>query len=327
MSRNNHSSYYGDMSNEAPLVPSPDITLRQLECFVAVAETGTVTGAAARIHSSGSAVSDAITALERAVGVPLTVRRRAQGVTLTSTGRAIVTMAREVLARTTELESLARGTGNRTAPVRVGAANALGPTLLPRIIRNFTAQHPDSEVNYSVTSPNELARLLAAGEIDAALTYDLDFPLEFEREVLLRSRALAVLPERHPFAGRDSVSVRELADEPFVLHDVAPARQYALDVFHRDGITPVRVHSTDNYDLCRSLVGEGLGWSMLLGRRFAPETWGGRRVAEVPIYPPLPELEIVIATRAETHPPRVLDLLAAAKAAATDLFGDPSGTS
>lgn len=313
-------TYHGAMSRDIPSIPSPDVTLRQLECFVAVADAGTVTGAASRIHSSGSAVSDAISALERAIGVPLMVRRRSQGISLTSTGKSILSLAREVLARSAELEALARGTGTRTAPVRIGAIHSLGPTLLPRLIRHFAAQHPDTDVSYTIGRADQLANQLASGDLDATITYDLDFPLEFVQHELLRSRALVVLPERHRLAGRERVNLTELADEPFVLHDVPPSRQYALDVIHRDGVTPARIHATDNYDLCRSLVGEGLGWSILLGRRFAPETWGGRRVAEVPIHPPVPEITVVLSTRDEALPQRVADLVPAAKRAASELF-------
>lgn len=314
-------AYDRDMLDDAPPIPSPDVTLRQLECFVAVAEAGTITGAAARIHSSGSAVSDAVTSLERSIGVPLMIRRRSQGVTLTTTGESIVALAREVLSRSTELESLARGDDQHTAPVRIGAFPTLAPTLLPRIIASFTAKHPDAEIAYVLDDQAGLAERLAGGELDVALVYDLDFPLEFERTRLLRSRTVAVLHPTHPLAKRESVRLSELSGEPFILHDTAPSRQHAIEILNVADVHPAKVHSTGNYDLCRSLVGEGLGWSLLMGRRFSPVTWGGTEVVEVPVEPPPPLVSVIVAARSEQHPPRVHDLIMAARNTGRDLMG------
>ncbi|MGO1543454.1 MAG: LysR family transcriptional regulator [Gulosibacter sp.] len=302
-------------------IPSPDITLRQLECFVAVAEEGTITGAAAKIHSSGSAVSDAVTSLERAIGVPLMVRRRSQGVTLTSSGRSIVPLAREVLSRSNELEMMARGDQRRTAPVRVGAFHTIAPTLIPPLISRYVAKHPDTEISYVMAEQDALAEQLANGELDVALVYELDFPLEFERTRLVRSRAVVLLPESHRLAGRDALQLSELADEPLILHDSVPSRQHALDILKESEADPPRVHATANYDLCRSLVGEGLGWSILMGRRFSATTWAGHKVVEVPIQPAPPPLDIILAARAETHPARVLELIEVARETSSELMG------
>ena len=314
-------TYDGSMQDGSPSIPSPDVTLRQLECFVAVAETGTITGAAARIHSSGSAVSEAVTSLERAIGVPLMIRRRSQGVTLTSTGQSIVALAREVLSRSTELEALARGQDAAAAPVRIGAATTLGPTLLARLISKFSQTHPDAEISYVVEGQDRLAARLAEGDLDAALVFDLDFPIEFERVRLLRARTVAVLPAGHRLATRHAVQLHELEDEPFILHDVAPTRQHVLDTLRDAGVEPRHVHATANYDLCRSLVGEGLGWSMLLGRRYSPATWGGREVVNVPLLPAPAPIDVVVASRRETHPPRVRDLIDAARETGREVMG------
>src|SRR5690625_5548304 len=80
-----------------------DVTLRQLQYFVAVAETQSITKAADRSHVSQAAVSLAITDLEKSLGVTLTIRRRAKGVALTAEGRAILTDARVMLDQAKEL--------------------------------------------------------------------------------------------------------------------------------------------------------------------------------------------------------------------------------
>ncbi len=85
--------------------------MRQLAAFVAVAETGTISAAAERLHLSPSALSAALTELERALKVQLCVRRRSFGIQLTRTGESVLVRARALLQEAGELESDALGTG------------------------------------------------------------------------------------------------------------------------------------------------------------------------------------------------------------------------
>ncbi|RZK84403.1 MAG: LysR family transcriptional regulator, partial [Rhodococcus sp. (in: high G+C Gram-positive bacteria)] len=90
-------------------MPRPDnvpvYTMRQLAAFVAVAETGTISGAAERMHLSQSALSAAVTDLEKALKAQLCVRRRARGVQLTPTGEAVLSRARALLQQAGELQA------------------------------------------------------------------------------------------------------------------------------------------------------------------------------------------------------------------------------
>src|SRR3954453_5152146 len=91
--------------------PGARFTLRQLEYFVTVADQGTMAGAAQHHHISQSAVSLAITELERALGVQLLVRRRARGVELTGAGREVLPEVRRLLAHAAEVQATARSAG------------------------------------------------------------------------------------------------------------------------------------------------------------------------------------------------------------------------
>jgi len=89
----------------------PNYTLRQLEYFVAVAETGTVTAAAAKVHLSQSAMSTALADLERLLAVQLVLRHHARGITLTAAGSRLLVEARQLLRQADELQSLATHLG------------------------------------------------------------------------------------------------------------------------------------------------------------------------------------------------------------------------
>lgn len=118
-----------------------ELSLRQLAHFVAVAEEGTISGAAERLYMSQSALSGSITKLERALGADLLVRRRAQGVSITPVGVMILERAKRLLGDTAELAYLARGDGrDLVGPLVVGCFVTLAPTVLPNI-RHRTHSH------------------------------------------------------------------------------------------------------------------------------------------------------------------------------------------
>ena len=108
----------------------PDFTLRQLECFVAVADHGTIARAAEALHASPSAIGAAVEELERHLGQRLTVRRRAHGVSLTTAGRTLLPQARGLLSSARDLAP-ARG-GRLSGRLTVGCYQTLAASLLPK---------------------------------------------------------------------------------------------------------------------------------------------------------------------------------------------------
>ncbi len=126
--------------NHGQLGKAAAYTMRQLFVFVAVAETGTIRAAADRLHVSQSAVSLAITELERGLKSQLCVRRRAHGVQLTPTGERVLIRAKALLEQAGDLAAEASGAeGVLTGPLAIGCYSSLGPTLLPRLLYEFNS--------------------------------------------------------------------------------------------------------------------------------------------------------------------------------------------
>ena len=120
-----------------------EITHRQLEYFVAVADAGTVTGAARNLHLSQSALSMALSDLEGALGVQLLVRGR-RGVHLTQAGRGVLSDSRRLIAGVADLHNSARDfQESMSGRLVVGCYSTLSPLLLPAVIDAFTTDHPD----------------------------------------------------------------------------------------------------------------------------------------------------------------------------------------
>jgi DNA-binding transcriptional LysR family regulator len=205
------------------------IELRLLRYFAAVAEESHVGHAAARLFISQPALSQQIRALEEQVGVPL-FTRHARGVELTEAGEVLLAEAREVLARAERLEEtveeLARG---ESGGLRIGVPPGLDARLLPGLLASLRESHPDAGIEVrELTTPDQLDAL-GAGSLDLGLVREPVDDTRLSRRTLLVEPLGASLPATHPLAGRESLTLRELAGDLFVcfprpwapsLHDV-----------------------------------------------------------------------------------------------------------
>lgn len=282
----------------------PAYTLRQLAAFVAVAETGTISAAAERVHLSQSALAAAVTDLEKALKVQLTVRRRARGVQLTPTGEAVLARAKLLLAQAGELEDDAVGAGGVIAgPLVLGCYPSLGPTILPSLLHEFTSRHPGVRVEFREDTQNRLRRQLDDGELDLAIVYDLYLSPEWRTAPLLTRTPMVVLPPGHPLATAPGpLRLADLADEPMVLLDAPPSSDHAMEVCRQAGFAPRIAYRTQTYETARSFVGRGLGWTLLVQRPRLDVTYEG--------------LEVVMRADLEPRPARV-DIVVAWPRAAT----------
>ncbi len=257
-------------------------TLRQLQLFVAACETGTVSGAAEREHLSQSAVSSAIAALERSLGMTLLIRHHAHGVVPTPAGRQLLDEARHLLRQATELDRMANELADGVAgQLEVGVFLTLAPLIMPRICRGFSERYPGITLRFTEADQDGLLTRLREGQIAVALTYDLQLTddIAFERLAILPPMVLCAAD--HPLASRDAVSLDELAHEPMVLLDLPLSRDYFLALFAAHGLEPRISHRTAQPDVVRSLVANGFGYSLVNARPVANRSLDGKLLVTV----------------------------------------------
>lgn len=309
-------------------VPPIRFTLRQIECFVAVAETGSISAAAGRLRASDSAVSDALTAIERSLNATLVRRRRAQGATLTSDGLALLPIARRMLTDAEELASVVGpGASALRGPVRVGTVGTLGPTLLPRLIRAMADRHPGVRIEYLLADLPTLTAAIEDGRLDIAIAFDIDIPPELSKIPMYSTEACLIVGSEHPLAGRDQASLAEVADEPMVLLDIETSRVHTLELMSSRGIQPRISHRTDSFSLCTGLVGRGLGYSLLMWREGLDRTMDGGRITALRITPPPRRVDVALITSATRRPPRLAAFIEMARAMYSDSPAtNPEGT-
>lgn len=148
-----------------------DMQIQQLTVFVAVAELGHFTKAAARMRLSQPALSKHLHNLERELGAPLLDRRRG-GATLTPAGEALLPLARRILndveSARFEVHSLEEMRGGR---VRLGTIPSLSGSLVADSLRHFHDRYPAVRLLVEETGSRELVRMLAQGELDLAVIH------------------------------------------------------------------------------------------------------------------------------------------------------------
>lgn len=249
------------------------------------ADEGTIAGAAEKLHVSPSAMSDAITELESIMRERLCIRRRAHGLTLTSAGQQLVTHARRVLSEAEELHRTVSGAGHLSGPVVIGCYPTLAPTILPTLLQDFAALHPEIELSIREATQDRLADDLRSGRIDVAFVYDMLVPSDTERSRLYELQAHVLLPAAHRLAGAAQVQLKDLADEDLILLDAQPSSEHTLSVFAAQGLRPRIRYRTASYEVVRTLVARGLGYGVLVSEVKNTNSYEGLPLVEKPISP------------------------------------------
>ena len=192
------------------------VDLRQLRFLVAVAEAGSISGAARRLYMTQPAVTIALRNLERDVGVPL-LERHIRGVELTMAGAAFVAHARDVLERvdeaTVEARRLAVGTQERRLTVGLLPATFSG---LPRqVISAFRLQYPSVRVIYRELSYIGHTEDLLTGRVDVAFLWPPYAEPVLRFHTLSEVGRVLGIAESHPLADREEVTLDDILDLRF----------------------------------------------------------------------------------------------------------------
>ncbi len=239
-------------------------TFRQLEYLVGVDDAGTIALAAQRLNVSSPSISTAISQLEAHFGIQLFVRHHAQGLSLTPGGRRVFNAAKRILADAAALNDLTTDIADQPhGPISVGALSTIAPLFSARFRRSFEQAFPEAQVTLHMGDQVALLRMLGRAEIDVAITYDLEIPMDVHFEKLISLAPNVMLPIDHPMAGQADVSLKELEGAPLVLLDLPLSREYFLATFQMVNVRPNIAERTTDLSVARSLVANGFGYSLV----------------------------------------------------------------
>lgn len=265
-------------------------TLKQLEFLAAIVEHGTLAEAARKMHITAGSLSVAVDSLEKELGVQLLVRRRAKGAVLTSAGRELYEEIRKVLNAARHLEASAAAIrGQLVGELNIGCFDTLAPWLIPPILEHFDRHHPGVTVTVVEASSDALQSQLHEGKLDAAFMYQLHVEEDLERDVIAEVRLQLVLPASHRLATEEAVRFEQLGDEHAILLGLKPAPDLIMRMAKESGFTPNVKWRLRSVEAIRSLVGRGLGYTVIMGRPSGDTTYEGRTLVYKRIADKLPE--------------------------------------
>jgi LysR family transcriptional regulator, hca operon transcriptional activator len=230
--------------------------LRHLRYFVAVAEEGSLTVAAAkRLHTAQPSLSRQIRDLEYQVGVPL-MRRSVRGVELTAAGRAFLDHARLALTQVEAAVEAARRAAEPLKPAfALGFLTGTEIDWLPKAMRILHDQLPNMKLTIASQYSPDLAAELIRGRLDAA------FMRREEQESLAYRRVVAeplfmVFPSDHRLAAQEAVDLPEIVGETFIIpSNTAPVfRSLIVDYLEQSGLDIKPAHDVDNLAHAVSLI-------------------------------------------------------------------------
>jgi DNA-binding transcriptional LysR family regulator len=206
--------------------------LLQLEHFLAVAEEGSFTRAAARVCRTQSAVSQSVKKLEEAIGVPLLARDMPE-LSLTEAGRAMVDRARRMLSLRDEAIRQVGGLRNLTSgTLTIAAHESAAVYLLPGPLRRYFDRFPRIKVGIHRRRLDEIPRQVMDREFDVGFVKDEPAFQELRTVLVYDDEMILIGSPRHPLATRGPIHVRDLGSESFMLHHLcASTEQKILRLF------------------------------------------------------------------------------------------------
>lgn len=216
--------------------------IRQLRAFVAIAESGTFTAGALRVHVTQAAISMQIRQLENEIGAKVFVRAP-RHVILTEAGEQLLRRARHILREhDAALDEIAELAGAERGRLRIGSASAMVLTdQLPGILKDLRKQHPAADIAVTSGTSEVLVDQILAGEVDVAF---VSLPVDvrgIKTERLSEDQLVAIASPRHKLAKQRTISAYTLAGERLILGERGGNTRRLIDQFFAQAGVTLRV--------------------------------------------------------------------------------------
>jgi DNA-binding transcriptional LysR family regulator len=323
-----------------------DLDSQTLRVVRAIADTGSITAAAALLGYSQPAVSQTVRRLEQRLGMPV-LTRVPRGARLTEAGDILARHAATVLRSIdSAAEELAELAGLRRGWVRIAAFPSASSTVVPRLIERMSADYPGLRFRYIEAEPPEAVQAVRDHTADIALTFsypgDPDDPHGASAAGLtatpLWREDMVLILRREAEAGADAATStrdpRESSPEasnasPLALDSLAGAgwiagcprcRGHLLHLCAAHGFTPNIDYETDNVSAVLAMVGAGLGVALLPSLALAGVPLAENVVARHPATPDSRTVHLVSA-EASHRVPAIAATIAAIDALDTSAWG------
>ncbi|XHR30797.1 MAG: LysR substrate-binding domain-containing protein [Chthoniobacteraceae bacterium] len=236
-----------------------------LALFHAVAEAGSVSGGAERLHISQPAVSKQLGELEEMLGVRL-FDRLPRGVRLTEGGKLLANYSRKITILENDAEhAIAELRGLKRGRLAIGASTSVGGYLLPHALIRFHQTHPGIEISVETGNTTVIQAALLEGRIELGFTEGDRGSDELETSVFQRDELVAIAPVGHRLLAREGgVTARELSREPIIMREVGSGTREVVEAaFARKKITIKPALSLGSTEGIKRVVIGGMGLAIV----------------------------------------------------------------
>jgi LysR family hydrogen peroxide-inducible transcriptional activator len=265
--------------------------IHQLRYFVAVAEEGSFSRAAARESVAQPSLSQQIQKLETEIGERL-FDRLSRSVILTEAGKCLLEHARKVLVDIAEarrcVDELKRDIAGR---LTVGSILTMAPYVLPKLIGDFQTRYPKVDLEILEDTTERLALRLEEGTLDIAIMSTCQESPALEAHPLGKEALLVLLPRQHRLAKKKKISWSDLSSEKFLLlHEVHCLSTQVCRLLASNNLRPDLALKAAQLTTIAQMVATGMGVSvvpqMMVKHELPPDC------VALPFTPPAPAREI-----------------------------------
>jgi DNA-binding transcriptional LysR family regulator len=255
------------------------VTLRQLRTFKTVADLNSFSLAAQRLKLSQPSVSYQVKELEETLGLPL-LDRLGKRVQLTEGGTLLYGYARRMLDvlddATVAIEEMR---GIKRGNLRVGASTTVGIYLLPAALGAFKKLHPGLVISLEIGTRARVQEQVLRNELDLAVVGPASKHPELSIIPFISDELVVVAPAGHPLATRRGLTLKDLADQPFVMREAASGSRWSLEKAARKAGAKLQVAmELGSNGAIKHAVESGLGLAVISRYACTLELSSGRLV-------------------------------------------------
>jgi LysR family hydrogen peroxide-inducible transcriptional activator len=265
--------------------------IHQLRYFVAVAEEGSFSRAAAKVRVAQPSLSQQIRKLEAEIGQPL-FDRLPRSVVLTEAGRCLIEYARQILASIGDARRCVDELKGKIAGnVAVGAIPTIAPYVLPELVVTFQQHYPDVTLHIVEDVTAGIVRRIEAGELDVALASTCQKSPSLHIEPFGAEPLLALVPEAHSLAKQSVITFDDLKSQRFLLlHEMHCLSQQVHHQLESRRLHPEIALAGSQLSTIANMVAAGIGVSIVPQMMVRHHATPG--CVTLPFAPPVPEREL-----------------------------------
>jgi DNA-binding transcriptional LysR family regulator len=263
---------------------------RRLQVFYTVAKQLSFTKAAEQLFMTQPAVTFQVKQLEEHFNTRLFERSHGR-IALTPAGRLVLDYAERILALSEEMDTrVAERTGAVAGPLLLGASTTIAEFILPQILGEFKAQHPEVQAHLSVANSETIVNRVADHTIDVGLIESPTHLPSLQNEVCCDDELVLICAPGHALAGRTTVKAQDIAAAPMVRREPGSGtREFTDNYFRQCGVPPEDLNlvmELGSPEAMKGVVETGIAVAIVSRTTIAKELRLGSLVA-IPLSPPL----------------------------------------